>query len=102
MCWLITAHSGVRKYRSFMAPAKDIYQIAAVRVRNDEMVETFQRLIRPWRDSAWKKTLAKMEQVDVESVASADDVDLVMQQFFAFVQDDVLLSTQALGKFRAS
>lgn len=33
----------------------------------------------------------------MDAVRNADDVDLVMKQFFAFVGGDTLVSTQALG-----
>ena len=82
---------------SFAAPAKDIFQIAAVRVREGVPAGTFQSLIRPWKSMGWKKALSSLPGVDREAVESADDVDLAMRRFFDFVQGDVLVSTQALG-----
>lgn len=82
---------------SYTAPAKDLFQIAAVRVREGLPTEAFQSLIRPWKAMGWKKILGNLPGVDLEAVESADDVDLVMRRFFDFAQDDVLVSTQALG-----
>lgn len=79
------------------AAAKDIYQIAAVRVRAGEIAGTFQSWVRPWKSGAWQKSAAARGGIDLDTLKSADDVDLVMQEFFKFVGTDVLVSTQALG-----
>ena len=77
---------------------KCIYQIAAVKVRDNQVVDTFETLVRPWdaRIEA-RKSAAKEIGVPVEALESAEDVDLVMQKFFAFVGDNILVSTGALG-----
>ena len=82
---------------SISAPAKDIFQIAAVRVRAGAVTEEFQSLVRPWKSMGWKRTLRSLLGENSQAVECADDVDLVIQAFFRFVQDDVLVSTQALG-----
>lgn len=82
---------------SITDPTKDIFQIAAVRVRGDAITEVFQSLVRPWKSMGWKRTLRSLLGENFNAVECADDVDLVMQAFFRFVQDDVLVSTQALG-----
>ena len=82
---------------SFTAPVKDIFQTAAVRVRGGAMVEEFQSLVRPWKSTGWQSALQSLLGGKAEAVTSADDVDLVIKAFFRFVQDDVLVSTQALG-----
>ena len=78
-----------------VAAARDICQIAAVRVRNGQIAETFESLIRPW--SSNKERAAKEAGVDVETILAAEDVDQVMLQFYHFVGSDVLMSTGALG-----
>jgi len=80
-----------------LSAAKGIYQIAAAKVRDGEIVETFQSLVRPWDGVAGRKDAAKKAGVELSVIESAEDVDLVMQKFFAFVEGDVLVSTGALG-----
>ena len=80
-----------------LSAAKGIYQIAAVKVRNGEITEEFQQLIRPWDGIADRKDAAKKAGVELSVIESAEDVDQVMPKFFEFVGDDVLVSTGALG-----
>lgn len=80
-----------------LSPTKGIYQIAAVKVRNGEITEKFQELIRPWDDTRSRKDAAKKVGVELSVIESAEDVDQVMTKFFAFVGDDVLVATGALG-----
>lgn len=81
-----------------LTSAKDIYQIAAVRVRSSEVVDTFESYIRPWDGGVnTKKAAAKEAGVPMEVIEGADDVDLVIPKFFSFVGNDVLVSTGALG-----
>lgn len=78
--------------------AKDIYQIAAVKVRNGTVLDKFQKYIRPKKASvAAKKSAAKEVGIDIEVLNSAEDVDQVMDKFFSFVENDILVSTDALG-----
>lgn len=78
--------------------AKCIYQIGAVKVRDGNIEDVFESFVRPWdaRSSA-RKQAAKEAGVPLEVIESAEDVDIVMPKFFAFVGDDVLVSTGALG-----
>lgn len=80
-----------------LSAAKGIYQIAAVKVRDGEIVDEFQQLIRPWDGIADRKDAAKKAGVALSVIESAEDVDQVMPKFFAFVEDDILVSTGALG-----
>lgn len=80
-----------------LSAAKGIYQIAAVKVRDGKITEEFQQLIRPWDGIAGRKDAAKKAGVALSVIESAEDVDLVLQKFFTFVGDDVLVSTGALG-----
>lgn len=80
-----------------VSAAKGIYQIAAVKVRNGVITEDFQKLIRPWDGVAGRKDAAKKASVDLSVIEGAEDVDLIMPKFFAFVGNDVLVSTEALG-----
>lgn len=80
-----------------LSAAKGIYQIAAVKVRNGKIEDTFQSLIRPWDGPADRKDAAKKAGVDIDVINAAEDVDQVMKKFFAFVEDAILVSTGALG-----
>lgn len=80
-----------------LSAAKGIYQIAAVKVRDGVVIEEFQELVCPWDGVADRKDAAKKAGVELSVIESAEDVDLVIPKFFAFVGDDVLISTGALG-----
>lgn len=80
-----------------LSAAKGIYQVAAVKVRNGVITEEFQELIRPWDGVSDRKDAAKKAGVELSVIESAEDVDLVIPKFFAFVGDDVLITTGALG-----
>lgn len=81
-----------------VSAARDIYQIAALRVRDGEVADRFQSFIRPWdSNKSAKKAAAKEAGVSPEVIEEAEDVDLVLSKFFAFVDSDILLSTGALG-----
>lgn len=77
--------------------AKSIYQVAAVKVRDGQITDTFVSLVRPWDvgDDA-RRSAAKESGIPLNEIEAAEDVDLVMTRFFAFVGDDVLVSTDAL------
>lgn len=80
-----------------LSAVKGIYQIAAVKVRDGQIVDEFQSLIRPWDGIADRKDAARKAKVELSVIESAEDVDQVMPKFFAFVGEDVLVSTGALG-----
>ena len=74
-----------------------IYEIAAVKIRNGQIIDTFQSLIRPWDGPADRKDAARKAEVPLSVIESAEDVDQVMVKFFEFVSEDILVSTGALG-----
>lgn len=77
---------------------KCIYQIGAVKVSNNEIVDTFETFIRPWEGGInTRKASAKEVGVSLEVIELAEDVDFVMPRFFDFVGEHVLISTGALG-----
>lgn len=80
-----------------VSAAKSLYQIAAVKVRNGVITEEFQELVRPWDGASDRRDAAKKAGVELSVIESAEDVDLVLPKFFAFVGDDILVSTGALG-----
>lgn len=77
---------------------KCIYQIAAAKVVDGVVIDTFESFIRPWDSgSATRTDAAKKAGVPLKTIEAADDVDLVMPKFFEFVGDSLLVSTEALG-----
>lgn len=81
-----------------VSAAKCIYQIGAVKVVDGKETDSFESFIRPWDVGVTaRKSAAKEAGVPLEIIESAEDVDLVMPKFFAFVDGDVLVSTEALG-----
>ena len=44
-----------------------------------------------------KKRAASEANVELSVIESAKDVDIVMKEFLNFIQDDILISTDALG-----
>ena len=80
-----------------MVAAKPIYQIAAVKIHNGEIIDEFQSLIRPWDGIAGRKDAARKARVELSVIEGAEDVDQVMKKFFDFVGDNILVSTGALG-----
>lgn len=81
-----------------IAAAKPIYEIAAVKVSNGEIADSFESFVRPWGGgSTSRQDAAKKANVPLSVIESADDVDIVMNKFFEFVGDDILVSTGALG-----
>lgn len=81
--------------------AKDIYEIAAVRVRNNKKVDTYRSFIKPWDvGTSAKKAAAKEAGITEEELNKQRTVDVVMKEFFEFVGEDILVSTDAMGKQR--
>jgi hypothetical protein len=80
-----------------LAASKPIYQIAAVKVADGKILDTFQSYVRPWDGSNGRKAAAKEAGVPLSVIEGADDVDQVMIRFFDFTEDAVLVSTGALG-----
>lgn len=76
---------------------KSIYEIAAVKVKSDKITDQFQSYVRVWDGASARKVAAKDGGIPLEVLESAEDVDMVMKRFFAFVGNCVLVSTDALG-----
>lgn len=77
---------------------KDVYQIAAVKVISGEIVATFESLIKPWDSQQQVKSAAKELGISTDEMNKASDVDFVMPKFFAFADNLVLVSTDALAE----
>ena len=77
---------------------KDVYQIAAVKVKAGEIVATYESLIKPWDSQRTVKAAAKVLGIPTEEMNYASDVDLVMPKFFHFTGNLPLVSTDALAE----
>lgn len=75
---------------------QSIYAIAAVKVNKGTIKDTFTSYIKPVDGRAYIKKAAKVEGV-TEDVIAEHDVDIVLKDFFEFIGDSVLVSTDALG-----
>lgn len=79
--------------------SQDIYEIAAVKVRKNKKVDTFRSYIKPWNGGEKvKKSAAKEAGITLEELNAQKSVSIVMKEFFEFVGNDVLVSTEAMGK----
>lgn len=74
-----------------------VHQIAAVKVRNNKIVGEFQSYIKPWDGESIAKRIEKKYGVTLDKLYFADNVEVVMKSFFEFVENDVLVSTNALA-----
>lgn len=80
-----------------LSGVSNCYQIAAVKVIEGKVTDTFQSYMKPIDGLSYRKAAAKDAGVPIETIEKADDVDLVMPRFFAFVGNATLVSTGALG-----
>ena len=76
---------------------KCIYQIGAIKVKKNKIVDEYQSFVKPWDGMIAKKRAASEANVELSVIESAKDVDIVMKEFLNFIQDDILISTDALG-----
>ncbi len=76
---------------------KCIYQIGAVKVRNNQIIKEYESLVKPWDGTVGKKRAANELGVSLDVIESAKDVDEVIKEFSNFVENDTLVSTGALG-----
>ena len=70
------------------------YSVAAVKVRDSVITDRFSSFINPNEGTATVKDAAKKAGVDADTIKNAPDIDLVMTDFFKFVGDDVLVTSE--------
>lgn len=81
-----------------IAAPRSIYQIAAVKIVDGKIVDSFESFVRPWGSSTkYKEKAAKEVGVSLDVIESANNVEIVFLKFMKFVEDNVLISTDALG-----
>ncbi len=72
-----------------------LFQISAVKVRDDQIIDEYQKLARPL--SSDMKFYTEQHNwgfhISADELQLANDVDIVMKDFMSFVGDDVLIST---------
>lgn len=76
---------------------KAIYEIAAIKVIDGEIVSEFEKFIKPWDGRSFIESAAKLRKIDYEILNTSDSVLVVVKSFLDFVENHVLVSTGALG-----
>lgn len=74
-----------------------IYQIAGVKINDGKIIEEFQEIIKPWDGIKVKQSVANVTKIPLEVIENANDVDIVIKKFLKFIEDEILVSTDALG-----
>ena len=74
---------------------KDMYQIAAIKIKNGVIVKKFQEVVK-YRDGINKKIIKHYNFLNQE-IEKADEIDIVTNRFFEFVGGDILVSTDAFS-----
>ncbi len=76
-------------------PKKDkIIEIAAVRVRNGQITDTFQKKIDPGRTI--EQRITDLTGIENQDVANCDCIENVLQEFIEFLGNDVLVGHRIL------
>ena len=68
---------------------EQILELAAVRVENGEITERFSQLIRPTKPIS--PFITQLTGIDDRMVANAPSIEVVLPEFLAFLEDDLLL-----------
>lgn len=66
-----------------------IIEIAAVKVKNHEVVKTFSELINPLRPIS--NFITKLTGINDEMVEECESIDMILPQFLDFIEDDKIL-----------
>lgn len=75
----------------------DVYQIAAIKVVDNEIVDNFEKYIKPWDGKKYVEIAAKKANISFDEFNSFENVDDVINDFCKFVGNNILISTDALG-----
>ena len=76
---------------------KCIYQIGAVKINDNKIIDEYQSYIKPWDGAKAKARAAKKANIGIEEIKAARDVDFVIKEFLEFIENYTLVSTDALG-----
>ncbi|MGE5675493.1 MAG: PolC-type DNA polymerase III [Mycobacterium leprae] len=71
----------------------DIIEVGAVRYKNGQMGETFQRFIKPSKPIP--EQVQKLTNISPDMVADAEDPATVLRAFFDFIGDDIIVAHNA-------
>ena len=76
---------------------KDIYQICAIKVIDNKNVDKFEKYIKPWDGKNYIEKASKISGISLDVFENSDQVNKVISEFKSFVDNNILISTDALG-----
>lgn len=76
---------------------KELYQICAIKVVDNKIVDKFEKYIKPWDGRSYTEKAAKVSGASIDVLENSESVDKVILEFDKFTGNDILISTGALG-----
>ena len=67
----------------------EIIELSAVRVRSDEIVETFTKLVKPLKPVT--ETVTKLTGITNEMLSDAPEIKNILKEYIDFIGDDIIL-----------
>ena len=76
---------------------KELYQICAIKVVDNKIVDKFEKYIKPWDGRSYTEKASKVSGASIDVLENSDRVEQVILEFDKFTGNDILISTGALG-----
>lgn len=76
---------------------KELYQICAIKVVDNKIVDKFEKYIKPWDGRSYTEKASKVSGASIDVLENSESVDKVILEFDKFTGNDILISTGALG-----
>lgn len=76
---------------------KELYQICAIKVVDNKIVDKFEKYIKPWDGRSYAEKASKVSGVSIDVLENSESVNKVILEFDQFTGNDILISTGALG-----
>lgn len=76
---------------------KELYQICAIKVVDNKIVDKFEKYIKPWDGRSYTEKAAKVSGASIDVLENSESVDKVILEFDKFTGNNILISTGALG-----
>lgn len=67
----------------------EILELAAIRVRNNQVVDTYSQLVKP--EEEIDEFIQRLTGITNEMIANAENIEITLPKFLAFVGDDILV-----------
>lgn len=74
-----------------------MYDIGAVKISNNRIIDTFYSIVKPWEDLKVKQEAANSLKISMKELNNANEVDIVMKKFMDFIGDSLVVSTEGLS-----